>query len=100
MSFQAYINNIKAKTGNGPEDFVRLAAKKGFTQNGKIKDGVKAGAIVQWLKEDFDLRHGARHGDRRSPQGHKSQTANNGNYLWRPTPYSHSIVPGGFEVMS
>ena len=72
MSFQAYINNIKAKTGNGPEDFVRLAAKKGFTQNGKIKDGVKAGAIVQWLKEDFDLRHGARHGDRRSPQGHKS----------------------------
>jgi hypothetical protein len=58
MSFQAYIENIKAKTGHGPEDFVRLAAKKGFAQNGKIKEGIKAGAIVQWLKEDFDLGHG------------------------------------------
>jgi hypothetical protein len=30
MSFQAYINNIKAKTGNTPEDFKVLAEKKGF----------------------------------------------------------------------
>ena len=58
MSFQAYIDNIKAKTGKGPEDFKSLAAKKGFTQAGTIKDGVKAGAIVQWLKEDFDLGRG------------------------------------------
>ena len=58
MSFQAYLNNIKEKTGNGPDDFRKLAEKKGFVQNGTLKPGVKAGAIVQWLKEDFDLGHG------------------------------------------
>lgn len=58
MSFQAYLENIKAKTGKGPEDFRQLAAEKGFTDGNTIKDGVKAGAIVQWLKEDFGLGHG------------------------------------------
>lgn len=58
MSFQAYLDNIKAKTGKGPEDFRQLAAEKGFTDGNTIKDGVKAGAIVQWLKEDFGLGHG------------------------------------------
>ena len=58
MSFQAYLDNIKTKTGKGPEDFKKLADKKGFTKNGKLADGVKAGAIVQWLKEDFELGHG------------------------------------------
>jgi hypothetical protein len=27
-------------------------------QNGQIKVGVKAGDIVKWLKDDFDLGHG------------------------------------------
>jgi hypothetical protein len=58
MSFQAYLNNIKEKTGNGPDDFRKLAEKKGFVKNGKLKPDVKAGVIVQWLKEDFDLGHG------------------------------------------
>jgi hypothetical protein len=58
MSFQAYLDNIKAKTGKGPEDFKKLATKKGFLQNGQIKVGVKAGDIVKWLKDDFDLGHG------------------------------------------
>ena len=58
MSFQAYLDNIKTKTGKGPEDFKKLADKKGFTKNGKLAEGVKAGAIVQWLKEDFELGHG------------------------------------------
>ena len=58
MSFQAYLDNIKTKTGKGPEDFKKLADKKGFTKNGKLADGVKAGAIVQWLKQDFELGHG------------------------------------------
>jgi len=58
MPFQAYLDNIKTKTGKGPEDFKKLADKKGFTKNGKLADGVKAGAIVQWLKEDFELGHG------------------------------------------
>jgi hypothetical protein len=58
MSFQAYLNNIKEKTGKGPDDFRKLAEKKGFVENGKLNPDVKAGAIVQWLKEDFDLGHG------------------------------------------
>ena len=53
MSFQAYIDNIKAKTGKTPEDFLKLADTKGL-----LKPGVKAGEIVKWLKEDFDLGHG------------------------------------------
>lgn len=53
MSFQAYLKNIKAKTGKTPEDFKKLAEKKGL-----LKPGVKAGAIVAWLKKDFDLGHG------------------------------------------
>jgi len=58
MSFEAYINNIKTKTGKGPEDFKKLAEKKGFTEKGNLKPGVKAGDIVKWLKEEFDLGHG------------------------------------------
>ena len=58
MSFQAYIDNIQKKTGNGPEDLKNLADKKGFTKNGILIEGVKAGEIVKWLKEDFDLGHG------------------------------------------
>ena len=45
MSFQSYLQNIKAKTGKGPEDFRRLAAEKGFTNGDTLKDGVKAGAV-------------------------------------------------------
>ncbi len=58
MSFQGYLNTIKEKTGKGPDDFRKLAAKKGFTENGKLKAGVKAGDIVAWLKKDFELGHG------------------------------------------
>lgn len=58
MSFQAYLNNIKAKTGKSPEDFRKLAEQKGFTKNGQIKPAVKAGEIVKWLKDEFDLGHG------------------------------------------
>ena len=53
MSFQAYIDNIKTKTGKTPADFKKLAEKKGL-----LKHGIKAGEIVKWLKEDFDLGHG------------------------------------------
>jgi len=58
MSFQAYFTNIQAKTGKTAADFRALAEKKGFTHNGQLAAGVKAGAIVQWLKEDFQLGHG------------------------------------------
>ena len=58
MSYQAYLRNIEAKTGKRPADFRALAEKKGFTQKGNLVPGVKAGAIVKWLKEDFQLGHG------------------------------------------
>ena len=58
MSFQAYLDNIQAKTGKSPSDFKELAEKKGFTENGKIKDGVKATQLADWLKQEFELGHG------------------------------------------
>jgi uncharacterized protein DUF4287 len=58
MSFQAYIDNIKTKTGKTPADFKKLAGQKGFLSKGKLVEGIKAGQILAWLKEDFDLGHG------------------------------------------
>lgn len=58
MSFQAYLANIQAKTGKSPADFRALAEEKGFTKNGQLAAGVKAGTIVEWLKSDFQLGHG------------------------------------------
>ncbi|PZF70768.1 DUF4287 domain-containing protein [Taibaiella soli] len=58
MSFQAYLDNIKAKTGKTPEDFQKLAEAKGLLEKGALKPTTKAGDIVQWLKEDFELGHG------------------------------------------
>ena len=58
MSFQAYLTNIQTKTGKSPADFRALAEKKGFTLRGQLAAGVKAGAIVKWLKDDFRLGHG------------------------------------------
>lgn len=49
MSFQSYLDNIRAKTGKTPADFAELAAKKSLTKHGEI---------VAWLKKDFDLGHG------------------------------------------
>ena len=53
MSFQAYLDNIETKTGKTPRELLALAAERGL-------DGpaVKAGAIVDWLKADFDLGRG------------------------------------------
>lgn len=58
MSFQAYLDNIKTKTGKTPADFKKLAAKKGFFIKDKLNPKTKAGEIVQWLKNDFELGHG------------------------------------------
>ena len=58
MTFQAYLDNIQAKTGQTPDDFRRLAAQKGFTHEGTLRPGIKAGEVVAWLKEDFQLGHG------------------------------------------
>ena len=53
MSFQAYLDNIQTKTGKTPQEFIDLAKTKGF-DNPKTK----AGEIVKWLKDDFDLGRG------------------------------------------
>jgi hypothetical protein len=53
VTFEAYIDNIQAKTGETPEDFRKLAKKKGL-----LTPQTKAGEIVAWLNEDFDLGRG------------------------------------------
>ena len=53
MTLKAYLDNIKAQTGKTPQDFKILAEKKGL-----LKEGVKTGEIVSWLKEDFGLGRG------------------------------------------
>jgi hypothetical protein len=58
MSFQAYIDNIKTKTGKSPDDFKKLAEKKGFLKAGQLVKNVKATEITNWLKEEFELGHG------------------------------------------
>lgn len=50
MSFQAYLDNIEAKTGKSPADFKRMAEERGFTKGGALV--AKAGAVVDWLKAD------------------------------------------------
>ena len=53
MSFQGYIDNIKAKTGKTPEQLKKLAEKAGV-----YRRDMKAGELVAWLKTEFDLGHG------------------------------------------
>jgi hypothetical protein len=58
MSFQAYIDNIKAKTGKTTADFKKMAEIKGFIVNGELNPKIKATEIANWLKEEFELGHG------------------------------------------
>ena len=52
MSFQAYLDNIEDKTGLTPREFIALAHKRSFDES------TKAGPIVEWLKDDYDLGRG------------------------------------------
>jgi hypothetical protein len=49
MTFQAYLDTVKAKTGKTPDDFRKLAQQKGLTKSSDIR---------AWLKEEFGLGHG------------------------------------------
>jgi hypothetical protein len=49
MSFQAYLDTVKAKTGKTPEDFIKLAKEKGLTKHSEL---------LAWLKTEFGLGHG------------------------------------------
>ena len=58
MSFQAYLDNVEAKTGKSAEDLRSLAIGKGLADDKGLAPGVKATAVVDWLKGDFELGHG------------------------------------------
>jgi hypothetical protein len=49
VTYKAYIDNIKAKTGKSPEYFRDEARKKGLT---------KYAELLAWLKSDCGLGHG------------------------------------------
>lgn len=53
MSFQAYLDAVEKKTGLTPRQLVDIAHEKGLDQS-----GVKAGEILAWLKDDYDLGRG------------------------------------------
>lgn len=53
MTFQAYLDTIKAKTGMDPGDFQKIAAERGL-----LVGDIKAGPIQKWLKDDYDLGPG------------------------------------------
>ena len=49
MTYKAYIDNIKAKTGKDPEYFLEAAKKKGLTKHSEL---------LAWLKTEVGLGHG------------------------------------------
>lgn len=53
MTFQAYLDTIKAKTGQTPDSLKQLAEREGV-----YHADMKAGELVTWLASEFDLGHG------------------------------------------
>jgi hypothetical protein len=53
MSFQAYLDKVEEKTGLTPRALVELARERGFEG-----PATKAGAVCDWLKEDYALGRG------------------------------------------
>jgi hypothetical protein len=53
MSFQAYLDKIEDNTGLTPRQFIDLAHERGLDRS-----GVKADAIIDWLKQDYGLGRG------------------------------------------
>lgn len=53
MSFQAYLDTVEKKTGLTPRQLVEIAHERGFD-----RPEVKAGEILAWLKDDYDLGRG------------------------------------------
>lgn len=87
MSFQAYLDTIKEKTGKGPDDFRALAAEKGLA-------GAKAADVVAWLALDFGLGRGhamaiyallkADGGPRAAPDDRVAKLFSGGKAVWQP----------------
>ena len=53
MTFQAYLDSIKAKTGKGPEDF-----KSAMIKAKVFKPDLTATDFCNWLAAEYDLGHG------------------------------------------
>jgi hypothetical protein len=53
MSFQAYLDTIEKKTGLTPRQLITIATEKGLAE-----PEIRAGKILEWLKEDYDLGRG------------------------------------------
>ena len=49
MTYKAYIDNIYAKTGKTPEDYLKMAKERGL---------LKHGELLKWLKTECGLGHG------------------------------------------
>jgi len=52
MSFQAYLDAAEAKTGKTPAELIAAAHERGYGPD------TRAGEIVQWLKDDYELGRG------------------------------------------
>ena len=57
LSFQAYLDTIEEETGLTPRQLLELAQQKGFSDS-----SVKAGTILEWLKDDYGRGRGHGHG--------------------------------------
>ena len=57
-SFESYLDAIEAKTGTTIDDLKRRADDRGFTEAGRLREGVKAGDILAWGKGELGLGHG------------------------------------------
>jgi hypothetical protein len=53
MTFQAYIDNIKANTGKSPKDFHRDAK-----QDGLLSPDLKATRFVEWMNTRYGVGRG------------------------------------------
>jgi len=53
MSFEAYISNIRVKTGKEPKDFFEQAVAQGV-----LRPDTKTMEFVNWLKASSGLGHG------------------------------------------
>ena len=53
MTFEAYITNIRAKTGKDPKDFYDEAVRQGV-----LHSGTRTMEFVAWLKAGSGLGHG------------------------------------------
>jgi hypothetical protein len=53
MTFQAYLDAVKAKTGLTPDGILALVKERGV-----YTPDMKAAALVKLLKDEFELGHG------------------------------------------